>query len=389
MRITVERSNGKDGKGRHRVELVLVQKGRARYWTEQYVQSGDWDKKKRRLRVGARLYILINKRIDDELARAEQQAMLHPEFSPAELRDHLRRPAFEKLDFYAIARKRIEGSTNAHRSKQGKLAALKVFEKMRPALSLTDFTPRLLEDFEREMLAGEQSRNTVSFRLGRLKAMWNDACDACDVTLPNPWKKMELYYTEVEHKPLRGQELLTLIHMDLKKKTQRLYRDAWVLSFLCGGIRPTDVCLLKPENYRDGRLTFAMHKSRKKSIIRVPNVPPRAQRIIESYRGGKWLLPLLPEVLPKGVPIEDLIDAVGKKARYNLKQIAKLAGIEHLTPYVARHSMGAYLKANKVSATLAKDIFGHSSLSITQNYMNSFDDEAVKTIFEGLGMLGE
>ena len=68
-----------------------------------------------------------------------------------------------------------------------------------------------------------------------------------------------------------------------------------------------------------------------------------------------------------------------------LHLIAKEVGITlELTTYVARHSFATVLKKSGVSIALISEALGHSDLSTTQIYLDSFDnsqiDEAMKNL---------
>ena len=73
------------------------------------------------------------------------------------------------------------------------------------------------------------------------------------------------------------------------------------------------------------------------------------------------------------------------KINRELKRIAELAQINmNLSTYVARHSFATILKNSGVNISLISEALGHSELSTTMIYLDSFEnsqiDEAVKCL---------
>ena len=69
----------------------------------------------------------------------------------------------------------------------------------------------------------------------------------------------------------------------------------------------------------------------------------------------------------------------------NLKQIALMAKIKApLTTYVARHTFATVLKRSGVSTEIISESLGHSDVTTTQIYLDSFEnrqiDEAMKNL---------
>lgn len=69
----------------------------------------------------------------------------------------------------------------------------------------------------------------------------------------------------------------------------------------------------------------------------------------------------------------------------DLKRVAELAAIDfNLSTYVARHSFATVLKNSGVDIALISETLGHSDLSTTQIYLDSFESEQVKGAMEHL-----
>jgi len=58
----------------------------------------------------------------------------------------------------------------------------------------------------------------------------------------------------------------------------------------------------------------------------------------------------------------------------NMKKLGKLIGLDvNLNTYVARHSFATVLKRSGASTEYISESLGHSNVSITENYLGSFE----------------
>ena len=62
-----------------------------------------------------------------------------------------------------------------------------------------------------------------------------------------------------------------------------------------------------------------------------------------------------------------------------MKRIARNVGInKNVTTYVARHSFATILKRSGADISMISDLLGHSNLSITESYLDSFENDQIK-----------
>jgi integrase len=79
------------------------------------------------------------------------------------------------------------------------------------------------------------------------------------------------------------------------------------------------------------------------------------------------------------------IDQFIQNANKNLKHICKELGIEkNVTTYYSRHSAATVLKRSGASISQIQELLGHSSSTITQKYLDSFEDETKKELSKAL-----
>ncbi len=62
-----------------------------------------------------------------------------------------------------------------------------------------------------------------------------------------------------------------------------------------------------------------------------------------------------------------------------VKRVAKEVGIDkNVTSYFARHSFATVLKRSGTGVELISELLGHSSVNITESYLDSFEKEHIQ-----------
>ena len=183
------------------------------------------------------------------------------------------------------------------------------------------------------------------------------------------------------------EDIIKILEFDLsgEKEVIQLSRDVFIFSYLQGGINFTDIASLTAENIVNGRLEYTRKKTN--TLINVP-LQQQSIRLIHKYNDDKrgYLFPILNKHSHK-TPMQKFsrIQKKIKQVNYSLKQIAEIAGIEvKLTTYVARHSFATVLKRSGVNTSIISESLGHSSESVTQIYLDSFENEQIDKAMENL-----
>ena len=171
-----------------------------------------------------------------------------------------------------------------------------------------------------------------------------------------------------------------------KQQYVQLSKDIFIFSYLCGGINFTDIANLTKDNIIEGkRLHYIRQKTGK--LIKL-GLSEEALQIIRRYavESKGYLFPILNTQLHK-TPLQkqNRIHKMLGKVNKNLKLLAAQFGVEaNLTTYVARHSFASVLKKSGVNIALISEALGHSDLTTTQIYLDSFDEEQINTAMQHL-----
>jgi integrase len=144
-----------------------------------------------------------------------------------------------------------------------------------------------------------------------------------------------------------------------------------------------DICLLKYNDIQGEYIYFRRAKTsrtNRKSKPVVVIVTEEVKSIIEKWgqqpqHADTYIFP----VLRKGLTPERqhaLIKQATKQTRFYIKRIASEVGIKGKVHFqVARHSYATVLKRSGVSYEFISESLGHSKLSTTYHYLDSFEDD--------------
>lgn len=177
----------------------------------------------------------------------------------------------------------------------------------------------------------------------RARDIYNDE-DTGVVRIPRqPFKGTIPVQPTSRHKSLTLNQLKKVIFSEPLTSRGRLARDVFALSFYLIGINTADLYKLRKNDLRDGVLTYNRAKtdSRRadKAEMRV-RVEYEAAKLLSAYKGRAALLSFA----------DRFNDAAhfNKACNVGLREVARLAGVGHLTTYHARHTW----------ATLARNACG-------------------------------
>ena len=173
-------------------------------------------------------------------------------------------------------------------------------------------------------------------------------------------------------------------------------RNAFLFSFYSGGIRFGDICCLKWEDVKNGKLSYQMNKNDKPFSTELNDYQ---EDILSRYSGtqDEYIFPFLNSHKDYSVTV-DLRRAISSKnvmangkneegKETGLKKIAKMAGIdENISFHVSRHSFAQYAVSEKgLDVYELMQTLRHSKIETTQSYLKSLNEEladkAMKKVF--------
>jgi len=187
-------------------------------------------------------------------------------------------------------------------------------------------------------------------------------------------------------------ELQKIFDFNLSEKhSYSFYLDMWKLMYLLGGLNPTDLCMLRESNIKNGFIYFYREKTKRTSNdqkeIKVP-YSDQVQLIIEKWKvidkpdtRNPYLIPVISDKMDAAERYSTIKQFV-KNVNAAMKSIGKELEIDaRITTYVARHSIATQLLQSGASVKFIGDQLGHRDTKITEGYLGSFEEDQIKEAF--------
>ena len=269
--------------------------------------------------------------------------------------------------------------------------SLKVFTKNQLDIPFSAIDVSWLNKYEKWLRSKGNKETTMSLMFRTLRSAYNKAIKAkCARKSDYPFDeyKINKFDTKTQKRAIAKTEVLKFtkeVDNIGKRQYVQLSKDIFIFSYLCGGINFTDIANLTKANITNGRLHYIRQKTGK--LIKL-GISEEAMQIIKKYESESkgYLFPILNTNIHK-TPLQkqNRIHKMLGKITKNLKLIATQLNVDaNMTTYVARHSFASVLKKSGVSIALISEALGHSDLSTTQVYLDSFDNEQIDTAMQNL-----
>ncbi|WP_373331332.1 tyrosine-type recombinase/integrase [Salmonirosea aquatica] len=270
------------------------------------------------------------------------------------------------------------------------------YNKLREFAGEKLYFDELTVKFVKDYYAWELKRNgvgTVNKSISRMWGIYNQAVREGVVEKANPFGLLtRKKAAKVNRRRLTFAEIKLLADLQIDP-TQKgsMIRDVFLTQFYVHGMRVGDAMLLRVGNFQraGGRMVLSYKTEKTDAALVGIELSPQAEIIVAPYLDGKrpdqFVFPFLDDD-------KDYSDAYflkrqieAKVAYYNkiIKRLARRAGIEkpeEISSHVARHSFADLARKSGASVYDISKGLRHSSISITEMYLSSFDDRAVNSL---------
>jgi len=254
---------------------------------------------------------------------------------------------------------------------------------------------KYLRNFESFLLSKGNTSNSIATKFSVFKAVYNRAiADRIFEPKDNPFIRFKVgkYWKPTRKRAISKEDILKLKAIELPKKGGSFYlefaRDIFLFSYYTAGINFTDIATLRWCDVDNGRIYYKRHKTSKEMSCCLMQ---EAQYIIERYNttpfnDEDYIFPILNSQKHKTKQqIFNRLHKVLGKVNENLEKLSEMICLKNpLTTYTARHTYATVLKRSGVNIAIISETLGHSDLSTTQIYLDSFEnsqiDEAMKNL---------
>ena len=280
---------------------------------------------------------------------------------------------------------------NAGVYKYSRTSLLK-FTGQRLQIPFSDIDAVWLRRYENWLRTSDCGDTTISQLFRTLRSVFNKAVELQLVKrdyYPFDAYKVSKFDTRTKKRAITKEDVRKVIALDFSQgyPSERLARDIFVFSYFGAGINFADIALLKYGNVRDGRVQYVRKKTGKP--INFLLTEEMRNIIVKYQRQGQtdedYIFPILDRRVHRTEQQRyDRTHKVLTNTNRWLRKIGQRVGIEHLTTYVARHTFATVLKRSGVNIAIISESLGHSDLSTTQIYLDSFENSQIDAAMQNL-----
>ena len=273
--------------------------------------------------------------------------------------------------------------------------ALQVLDGYKPTtMALEAIDLDYLKGLELYLRQRGNKDNSIATRFAIFKAIYNKAVKEGKVAVKqNPFSIYQVgsLWAKTRKRAIDKDDIQRLIDLEITEghttEYRRLAKDLFLFSYFTAGMNFGDIARLRYKDILRGRVNYSRHKTQKLLSFQLV---PMALQILEKYgtagHGEDYIFPILnrhEHTSPQ--QIFNRLHKVLRKVNRELKTLGEQIGLEMpLTTYVARHTFATVLKRSGVNIAIISESLGHSDLSTTQIYLDSFENSQIDAAMQHL-----
>lgn len=233
----------------------------------------------------------------------------------------------------------------------------------------------LMQAYEQWLMKNGVCKNTTSFYMRNLRAIYNRAVELELTAQKYPFRHVYTGVDKTVKRALPAMVIRKIKNLDLSRTPKlALARDLFMFSFYTRGMSFIDMAFLHKKDLRGGILSYRRKKTGELLFVKWERP---MQEIIDRYDtgAGPYLLPIIGEGCAD--PRKQYI-SVSHAVNYRLRKLGERMGLGiPLTSYVARHSWASIAKSKNIPVSTISEAMGHDSEKTTRIYLASLDTSSV------------
>ena len=250
-------------------------------------------------------------------------------------------------------------------------------------LPLSALTEQVIIDYNSFLIQRGLVRNSVSFYMRVLRAIYNKAVRQKLIEQQYPFTEV---YTGIDRTRKRAvpESIIAQLHrLELETGTPlALCRDMFIFSYCTRGMAFVDIAYLKKTNLQNGMICYARRKTGQLLSVRIE---PSIQRIVDRYADSDspYVFPILSS-LDANEAYEQYQVALNTHNRL-LGRLSEMLGCGcKLTSYTSRHSWATAARNHNVPISVISQGMGHTSEQTTQIYLTMLENSVIDDANRGI-----
>ena len=375
--------------------LRIIKNRRAKFVFLNYRISPEfWDDENKRVKKShpnhQRLNSYIASKIADAQGVAVEMETAEKNILPEQIKDQIMGKApvsfFKYADKY-LAQLQLSQKIGTERKVKSILFKMKEYMSGKDLL-FEHITVTWLKTYEQYLRSKKGNKtNTVSSNFRTLRVIINLAINEELITPDkNPFKRFKLSTEKVKKDYLTDDELMMIELAPLQRNSMKdHHRNMYVFSAYAGGLRISDMLLLKWKNFDGERIVVQTRKTSSTVSIKLPG---RALDILKTYqRNDAQPEDFIFPILKNGVDYSDarfLFNEISSATAYtndDLKEIAAIVKLEkRVSFHSARHTFATRALMKGVRIEYVSKLLGHANIATTQIYAKIVNEELDKAM---------
>ncbi len=219
-------------------------------------------------------------------------------------------------------------------------------------------------------------RNTSSFYMRILRAVYNKAVEKGYTTQPHPFAKVYTGIAKTKKRAIPTESIRQMKEMPQSalSEQQELAKDTFLMCFYLRGISFIDLAHLRKTDIKNGILHYTRSKTKQRLSLRWTT---EMQAIVDKYQSktanSPYLFPFL--VTDNSSRRQDerrLYHNAEGRIAYHLKRLGIQLGLDgQITLYVARHSWATAARDTGMPISFISEALGHTSTTTTEIYLST------------------
>lgn len=240
-------------------------------------------------------------------------------------------------------------------------------------LKFSQVTSELIRRYEFYLIEERKiRRNSSSFYIRILRAVFHKGLVYYDLNLPNPFRSVYAGVDTTVKCAVDVNAITKLIKYQSENEQLNFTKDAFLFCFLARGMAFIDFVKLQKSDCQNGRIIYRRSKTRRLLSIKMNTM---MVEIINRYADPKseYLFPVLKTPTFSQLAYEKAL----QHYNYHLRKLAEEIGVDSLTSYVARHSWATQASRLHIPTRVISESMGHSNERVTAIYLASLDNHEI------------
>jgi len=247
-------------------------------------------------------------------------------------------------------------------------------------LTFLDVSVEFLTDYKVYLSQLGNHINTIGKDMSIIKSIINKGIREDLMPIDrNPFLRIKIQQAKTFKEKLSLTEIKAIEHLDLEVGSRMFHtKNAFLFAFYCAGIRFIDICKLKWENVVNDRLEYCMTKTGETKSIKLL---PSALKLLNRYgpqNSSDYIFPFLDNQtdFSNDFVLRSKVSVNNAQVNKDLKLIGiKIKTAKSISFHMSRHSFADYARKMGVDMQTIRLMLGHSSLKVTEGYLNSLNDD--------------